>query len=208
MTEVKEKEKKETKTFTINADKLVKKLADLSDKEVEIRSASLKDALCNYGYELLQGKTAGDIINRKGTHIVHEDLERAFSKFRVFLAHLDDAYTGNDNATELETLEQEPETEKYFVTAFQITGVEENRSIVLQGGKWVKNGQITFSAPKVKLNGGYLYLDKLTNVLENAIREVEYYMNGKAAPQAEQTHMTFAQEDNAFENAKVEEEAS
>jgi hypothetical protein len=32
-------------------------------------------------------------------------------------------------------------------------------------------------------------------------------MNGKSAPQPEQTHMDFASEDNAFENAKFEEEA-
>jgi len=197
--------KKEEKVFTINADKLVKKLADLTDKEVEIKSASLKDALCNYSYELLKGKTIGDTINRKGTHVVHEDLEYAFSNLNVFLAHLDDAFTGNDNSTELETLQEEPETESYYVTSIQITGVEENKSVVLIGGKYVKNGVISFAAPKVKLNGGYLYLTQLTAAVDKAIKEVELYMNGKAAPQAEQTHMDFASEDDAFEKATVHE---
>jgi hypothetical protein len=49
-------------------------------------------------------------------------------KFDVFLAHLDDAYTGNDNSTELSVLEAEPETEKYHVNSFSISGVEENKS--------------------------------------------------------------------------------
>jgi hypothetical protein len=195
------------KVFTISADKLSNGLADLVPKCVEIKSASLSDALCNYSYELLTGKTKGDGLSRKGKHIVDEDLEIAFDKFDVFLAHLDDAYTGNDNATELSILESEPETDKYYVNSFSISGVEENKSLILSGYKEVTNGVIKFAAPKVKLQGNYLYLTQLTECLENAIKEVEYYMNGKSAPQPEQTHMDFASEDNAFENAKFEEEA-
>ena len=199
------------KVLKIDGDKFLKAinngLADQVAKEVEIKSASLKDALCNYSYELLTGKTKGDGLSRNGKHIVHEDLEIAFDKFDVFLAHLDDAYTGNDNATELETLRVEPETERYFVNSFSIQGVEENRSLVLSGYKDVTNGVIKFSAPKVKLNGNYLYLTQLTDILDNAIKEVELYMNGKSAPQPEQVHMDFASEDAAFENAKFEEAA-
>lgn len=194
---------KETKkVFTLNADKL---LDALEQKDVEIKSASLGDALCSYSYELLTGKTAGDVLNRKGNHIVHEDLEEAFSKFNVFLAHLDDAYTGNDNSTELETLINETETSKYFVSSFKISGVEENRSLIISGTKYVSNGAIKFDAPKVKLNGNYLYLTQLNEVLENAISEVEKYMNGKSAPQMVQEVITFAQEDDQFEKAKIEE---
>lgn len=199
------------KVITIDADKFLKAMdngfANQAPKEVEIKSASLKDALCSYSYELLTGKTKGDGLSRNGKHIVHEDLEIAFDKFDVFLAHLDDAYTGNDNATELETLREEPETEFYYVNSFSISGVEENRSLILSGYKEVSNGVIKFSAPKVKLNGNYLYLIQLTDILDNAIKEVELYMNGKSAPQPEQIHMDFASEDAAFENAKFDEEA-
>jgi hypothetical protein len=198
---------KENKVYTINADKLPNGLADQVQKDVEIKSASLKDALCTYSYELLTGKTKGDGLSRNGKHIVHEDLEIAFDKFDVFLAHLDDAFTGNDNSTELSSLEGEPETEKYFVNSFSISGVEENRSLVLSGFKEVSNGVIKFSSPKVKLNGNYLYLTQLQEYLDNAIKEVEFYMNGKSASQPEQIHMDFASEDAAFENAKFDEEA-
>jgi hypothetical protein len=54
------------------------------------------------------------------------------------------------------------------------------------------------------LHGNYLYLAQITECLENAIKEVEFYMNGKSAPQPEQVHMDFASEDAAFENAKFE----
>ncbi|MFV5697776.1 hypothetical protein ACM55H_05355 [Flavobacterium sp. ZT3R17] len=193
------------KVFTILTEKLG--LADQVQKDVEIKSASLKDALCSYSYELLTGKTKGDGLSRNGKHIIHEDLQIAFDKFDVFLAHLDDAFTGNDNATELSFLKEETETESYYVNSFSISGVEENRSLVLSGYKEVSNGVIKFSAPKVKLNGSYLYLTQLIECLDNAIREVEFYMNGKSAPQPEQMHMDFASEDASFENAKLDEEA-
>lgn len=200
------------KVFTIDADKFMKAvsnkgLADQVQKEVEIKSASIKDALCNYSYELLVGKMKGDGLSRKGTHIVHDDLQDAFSKFDVFLAHLDDAFTGNDNATELSFLESEPETENYSVSSFKITGVEENKALIISGSKTVTNGIISFDSPKVKLNGSYLYLTKLTEVLDNVIKEVEFYMNGKVAPQPEQLQMDLDSEDASFENAKFDEEA-
>lgn len=173
------------------------------EKDVEIKSASLKDAVCNYSYELLTGRTVGDILNRRGNHIIHDDLQEAFKKFNVFLAHLDDAYTGNDNSTKLSFLESESETELYTVSSFKITGVEENKAIILSGNKYVTSGVIAFDAPKVKLNGSYIYLSELLEVLANVIEEVEKYMDGKTAPQYEQTYMDFASEDGAFEQGKV-----
>jgi len=178
---------------------------NLEQKEVQIKSASLSDALCKYSYELLSGPTSGDELDHKGKHIIHDDLEKAFSKFNVFLAHLDDAFTGNDNSTELSFLEEETETQSYNVSSFKISGSEENRALVISGTKYVTNGAIKFDAPKVKLNGSYLYLTQLTDALDNAISEVEAYMNGKSAPQMEQTTMDFLpSEDKNFEAAKVE----
>lgn len=199
------KEKKEPKVFTIDADKLSKKLDELSDKEVEIKGATINDALCNYSYELLKGKTKGDTLNRKGAHIVHDDLQIAFDNLDVFLAHLDDAYTGNTNITPLSDIEGELETEKYHVTGFSISGVEENKSVIISGWKEVTEGIVKYSAPKIKYNGSYLYLSFLKERVQEAIDEVEKYMNGKTAPQDDpnQIHMDFASEDDSFDNAKI-----
>jgi hypothetical protein len=194
----------EEKVIKIDS-KVIENLVDRfeEEKDVEIKSASLKDAVCNYSYELLTGRTVGDILNRRGNHIIHDDLQEAFKKFNVFLAHLDDAYTGNDNSTKLSFLESESETELYTVSSFKITGVEENKAIILSGNKYVTSGVIAFDAPKVKLNGSYIYLSELLEVLANVIEEVEKYMDGKTAPQYEQTYMDFASEDGAFEQGKV-----
>lgn len=196
-------------TFTMDADKLdqmQKRVEEISNKEVEIKGAAINDALCSYSYELLKGPTKGDTLNRKGAHIVHDDLQITFDKLDVFLAHLDDAFTGNTNATSLSELENEVETEKYYVTGFKISGVEENKSVILQGWKEVNNGIIKFEAPKIKYSSAYLYLSDLKERVQNAIDEVEKYMGGKTAPQDDPDQIKmFAddEEEDEFEGAKV-----
>lgn len=194
-------------TFTIDADKLdaVAELFSSQDKDVEIRGASIKDALCDYSYELLKGPTKGDVLGHKGVHIIHDDLQAAFEKMNVFFADLDDAYTGFKDSATIEDLENESETENYSVTGFKISGVEENKSVVLIGFKQVRNGSIKFETPKVKLDGNYNYLHQLKVRLYQLIDEVEGYRNGKVAPSDDpnQTHMSFEEEDEAFENGKI-----
>ncbi|URM37183.1 hypothetical protein [Flavobacterium anhuiense] len=194
-----------TKTITINSETFTNALEKLNEKEVEIKGASIKDALCTYSYALLKGPTKGDTLSRNGAHIVHDDLLMKFDSLDVFFAHLDDAYTGNKNTTPLTELEGEIETEKYHVTGFSISGVEENKSVILSGWKDVDNGIIKFSAPKIKYSSAYLYISELKERIENALDEVEKYMNGKTAPQEDpnQQVMTFSQEDDAFEKGKV-----
>lgn len=197
------------KVIEINADsvdKFVKNLEEIiSDKEFEIKSASLKDQMCNYSYELLQGKTKGDTINRKGVHVVHDDMIETFDNLHVFLAHLDGAFRDANNQTPLSELEAEDIVALYHVSGFKLSGVEENKGIILVGQKQVKEGSISFDAPKIKLNGNYLYIEELTQRMYAAIEEVEAYMNGKLAPQFEQSVMTFEQEDDLdFKGANVD----
>lgn len=194
-------------TFTINADS-IEKLDDLraaQDKDVEIRGASIKDGLCDYSYELLKGPTKGDVLSHKGVHVIHDHLQEAFEKMNVFFADLDDAYTGFKDSATIDDLESEIETENYSVTGFKISGVEENKSVILIGFKQVRNGSIKFETPKVKLDGNYNYLHQFKTRLYDLINEVEGYRNGKTAPEDDpnQTHMSFEEEDNAFESAKV-----
>src|ERR1019366_1857379 len=70
----------------------LKKDLNLPEKELEIISGKLVDDKCNYAYELKIGKTAGDIIERKGNNIAHKDLVNSFKRLHVFLALIDDAF--------------------------------------------------------------------------------------------------------------------
>jgi hypothetical protein len=193
-----------TKAIEINPDKLLKKMKvrenaqDLiSDKKLEIKGAALRDQMCNYSYELLDGKTKGDIISRKGVHVVHDDMLQKFEDLNVFLAHIDGAFKDANNQTPLSELEAEDLLNLYSVSGFKITGVEENKSVILVGHKQVTYGSISFETPKIKLEGAtYLYIEELTQRIYAAISEVEQYMDGKLAPQFEQSVMTFEEEDN------------
>lgn len=196
--------------FEINADQL-EKLIDTAneEKQIEIKSATLKDHFLGYSYELLVGLMKGDEITRKGVHIVHDDMLEAFKLLDVFLAHIDGHFHWSNNQTPLIELEEHETLNSYFVSAFKITGSDENKSVILTGGKNVVYGAIGFSSPKIKLdNSNYLYVEELNHRLRIVIEQVEAYMNGKTAPQFEQLSMEFPEGDNEdeddFKNAKID----
>lgn len=178
---------------------------NIEEKLFEIKNAALKDACCNYGYELLNGKTKGDIINRKGVHFIHEDLDNSFKELDVFIAQIDGAFTSwANNQTSLQELEEREELMNYRVSGFAFSGFEENKSVVFSGEKEVTLGTISFKTPKIKLNGNFIYIDELISRLDKVIEEVELYMGGKMAPQYEQSSFEFANEnDEDFETAKL-----
>ena len=200
------------KVIEIDADKL-QKLADLAnekaneEKLIEIRSAALKDMSCNYTYELLFGKTKGDVMTRKGAHIIHEDLDKAFSEMDVFLAHIDGTFSSwANNQTPIQDLEAHEDLKNYGVNGFKISGSDENKSVILSGFKETGYGIINFETPKIKLESSYLYVQELRDRLNAVLDEVEEYMNGKTAPQYKTLPIEFPEDENEeeFENAKVD----
>ncbi|AZB23640.1 hypothetical protein EG339_02895 [Chryseobacterium bernardetii] len=197
------------KVIEINSDQLAA-MSEFQpeEKQIEIKSAVLKDMSCNYSYELLHGLTKGDELARKGVHIVHDDMFEAFKQLDVFLAHIDGVFHWANNQTHIDDLEEHEDLEKFNVSSFKITGTDENKSVILSGSKETSIGTITFSTPKVKIgdNGTYLYIEELRDRLDIVIHQVEAYMNGKTAPQYEQLSMDFdaADNDDDFENAKIE----
>lgn len=198
-----------TKVIEINADQL-EKLVDYAngEKEIEIKAASLKDHFLTYSYELLMGVMKGDELSRKGVHIVHDDMIESFKQLDVFLAHVDDVFHWANNQTPIQDLEAHPDLSLFYVSGFKITGADENKSVILTGTKIVSNGMISFSTPKIKLdNSNYLYVEELNHRLGIVIEQVEAYMNGKTAPQYEQTALEFPSDEDAeedFRNAIVD----
>lgn len=174
-------------------------------KPIQIKRAAIKDMQCKYSYELMTGPTKGDTLNRNGVHLIHDDLIASFDELDVFIAQIDGAFRSwSNNQTPLSDLETHEELSKYKVLGFKIQGIEENKSVVFSGTKEVNEGTISFDTPKIKFNGSYLYIEELLDRLNHTISEVEKYMNGKTAPQHEQTFMSFEEEDDHdFEGAKV-----
>lgn len=177
------------------------------EKQFEIRNAKISDLNLVYSYEILVGVNKGDLIpNRKGANQVHQDLSNAMDNLIVFLAHIDGVFSHwANNQTSLEELEENEEISSYYVTGFKLSGSEENKSVIIVGGKETIHGVIDFETPKIKLNGSYLYLHLLEERLYKVIEEVELYHNGKVAPQMEQQSFDFGEENEPdFENAKVD----
>lgn len=205
-------------TITMDAKKIMDVIAPKLEeqKDLEIISASIKDELCNYGYELLTGRNSGDKIpTRKGAHFIHEDLKEAFKNMDVFLAHIDGVFNSwINNQTHISDLEDKVDTkdidnklflDNYHVSSIKISGQEESRAVIIGGTKFTTHGDISFQTPKIKLNGTYLYLDELQVRLDVLISEVEQYMDGKRAPEFEQLGMEFEEpSDDDFENAQVD----
>lgn len=195
----------------IDSDQLEKMVEFAEEKEIEIKSATLKEGSCNYSYELLHGLTKGDELARKGVHVVHEDMFNAFKQLDVFFAHVDGAFHWANNQTHIDKLEAHDDMNKFSVSAFKITGSDENKSVILTGNKDTTIGPVSYSTPKIKLTDGstYLYIEELRGRLKVVIEQVEAYMNGKTAPQFEQLSMDFEAgaeakgNDDDFENAKV-----
>lgn len=203
------------KVIEINAEKLDKMAAYIEDfpeekeKEIEIKSAILKDGSCNYSYELLHGLTKGDELARKGVHIVHDDMYTAFKQLDVFFAHVDGAFHWANNQTHIDDLEAHEDMNKFSVYAFKITGSDENRSVIISGNKDTTIGSVSYNSPKIKLaeGGAYLYVEELRDRMKVVIEQVEAYMNGKTAPQYEQLSMDFDSaggDDSDFDKAKIE----
>lgn len=189
---------------------------EVEEKDLEIISASIKDELCNYGYELLTGRNSGDKIpTRKGAHFIHEDLKEAFKNLDVILAHIDGVFNSwANNQTHISDLEDKVDekdldnklfVDSYHVSSFKITGQEESKAVVIGGTKNTVHGDISFCTPKIKLNSSYLYIDDLNVRLATLIDEVEQYMDGKRAPEFEQLGMEFDEpSDDDFTEAKVD----
>lgn len=162
-------------------------------KPVEIKGAKLKDDYCTYSYELMEGACEGDILSRKGTNIIHDDMKEAFEKLHVHLAIADDVFKYSKiEISNLDEFHNHELTELFNVSEFEIKGNVDNRSVILKGTKFIsQGGYIPVEPPRIKFEGTYPFKDELYAAIELCCHEVEEYMNGKAAPVYEQTEMEF-----------------
>ncbi len=195
------KSKKGSKENPITTDDIAKAL----EKPLEIKGAVLKDGFCKYSYQLMMGPTEGDILERKGAHVVHDDMTDAFEKLKVHCAVIDDVFKHSKNEIEnIEDMQEHELTELFFVSAFKIGGSEESKSVIISGTKWVsEGGTIPWESPKIKFDGSYKWKEDLKECVDKCILEVEAYMNGKSQPQAEQGTLQFEASENDFAEAAL-----
>lgn len=176
------------------AAKRLNKINDLEDlkKEVEIKSAVLKDEFCNYSYELKTGITAGDELSRAGASIVHDDLKERFAQLNVHIAYLDMAYAlAKKEVTDIDDCHGDEIASMYFATGFKLSGTGENEAVILTGVKHVMYGSIDIKTPKLHFDSSYPFANELRVAIDDCIAEVDAYMHGKTAPKLVQQEMNF-----------------
>jgi hypothetical protein len=178
----------------------LKKVDDIIEaiiKPVLITKASIKEALCNYDYEINQGPCKGDKLGRKGSLIIHDDLQISIEKLNCFIADIDGAFNHVEKPNTLFALESHEFTSEYHASGIKIVGTDENEGYILVGDKWVSHGSISLETPKITKASNYMFFDELKEAIEVVRNEVMLYMDGKCAPHLVQNELPFnPNEDN------------
>jgi hypothetical protein len=166
-------------------------------KEIEIKSASLKDDFCNYSYELRTGVMIGDELSRNGASVVHEDLRKKFARLAVHIAFCDGSYgLAKIDVQDIDSHHDDDIASTYDATGFKINGSGDSASVVLIGTKGVRGGRLIMKMPEIDFNGSYPFINELRVAIDDCIEEVEAYMHGKTAPKMVQSEM-FDDEDDS-----------
>lgn len=185
--------KKSDVEVSVNGKQLTGKIAsmllgeDEKDPNVNIIIAQLKDGICNYGFEIIEGVGIGAKHNVKGPGIVKDSLRDAFVAFHVHMAVIDDAFrTKGIEITNIDLEHGNELTGSYHVTGFKISGSADNEKIELTGNKYVSSagGRMELKTPKIPLDNlsSYPWYNELKAVADHARREVEKYNNGNYDP--------------------------
>ena len=161
--------------------------AILTTKPIEIISASLKDGLCNYSYELKTGVNIGDTHNVKGKGIIMDDLSNAFVAFNVHLAIIDEIF--KNSSVEFDAIDEIKNDDLVFqfnVTGFKMKISGDVESIYLTGTKYVSSagGYLDINTHKIDLTqySSYKWFADLKEAADCARLEVELYKDGKCTP--------------------------
>ena len=119
----------------------------------------------------------------------HPDLVNAFNMMRAHLAIITDMPEAI--GLSLHDLDDKEDLiEKFKVSSFSIGGSGESEGVTLSGGKKLNGGKIlNLSTPFTKFddeNDPYEYHYELKSLIDHACDEVNEYLDGKIAPNAQQ----------------------
>lgn len=118
----------------------------------------------------------------------HDDLINAFALLRPHLAIITDSIEAHNKT--LYELDDEPESlEKFKVNSFSIGGSGEHEGVTLSGIRKLGGGRIlNLNTPFTKYwdeHDPYSYADELKGLIDHICQEVELYLDGKIAPDAQ-----------------------
>lgn len=159
-------------------------------EHIDIKKAKLTGGLFLEATYKMHNRAEGTSkeITEKNDSPVHGDLTQAFRALHKHLPILCDYVKATKIETEIFGTVQ-PDYDwvtEFEVTAFTVSGTDENTGVVLIGNKSLKEGkQVNLVTPFVKFSDTefYRFGEELASDIEACIYEVkEYLFNGKKAP--------------------------
>jgi hypothetical protein len=180
-----------------------------------ITVAKIKDDYCHYSFEITKGVEAGAEHAVKIDNEITEDLRRAFEKFHVHLAVIDDVFKhAGVEIDDIDKFHGNQLTMLYHVSGFQIYGSDADESVILLGSKSVSEagGRIDIKTPKIPIDGtsSYTWYNELSDAVSKARLEVSLYKEGKfVVPEPEEEKPNPKQltiSDSIAQNAQEQEE--
>jgi hypothetical protein len=155
---------------------------DGTERNYTIKEATLKEDVCNYGYELTEGGNTGDIHNVKPSGIIDDDLRHAFGGLNVHMAALDSAFSlAGVKADSIDELRGHELAFRYNVTSLKVIGHDE--SVTLTGNKFSPacGARIEIKVPKIPLDNlsSYQFAPALKLAVDVVREEVALYKEGK-----------------------------
>lgn len=152
------------------------------DSTLLITGAFVKNDLCKYFYDIVEGVGAGDSHSVTGKGTVESSMYDRLSKLNVHAAVLDDAFkvAEVEIGKNIYAMNGDELTLKYRVTGFRLKGTINNQTIVLIGTKQVAHGQMNIDTPEVSIDNisGYPYWMELRTAIAKLSEEVVLYKDG------------------------------
>lgn len=161
---------------------------DTGQREYIITAAAVKDEICNYSFEVIEGVGAGSSANIKGIGcLIKPDLTKAFARTHVHLAVIDDAFKNAEiEIDDIDKFNGHDITFEYHVDGIVIKGKKGNESVIIIGSKHSTNGggRMTLRTPKIMIDdlASYKWYNELRTAVDTIREEVALYKEGKYTP--------------------------
>lgn len=126
-------------------------------------------------------------ILRSSSQLIHPDLIAAFDMLSIHLAIMCEYVPDRMTLEEIAAGEYMDILDSFFVNGFRKGGHDEFAGVVLIGGKRLKSRKVTNLVSPFEMwevidgNSGYKFISELHEAIDNATKEVEYYLKGKCA---------------------------
>lgn len=179
------KKKHDDATVSINGNIALPEDLRPIQQDIRITGAKIKDDFCTYDYRYLTGVEKDIPLGaKKGVYIIKEDMKKAFAKFNVHMAIVDDLFkNAGIEVADCDKLHGHEFTFLMECHEFKILGDVDSESVQLFGTKWVstQNSHIPFQTPKIPLDSlsSYKWYNELKAAVDVARVEVHLFKEGK-----------------------------